>query len=237
MKKNVASQVIGAQLVDKDTGTAYTGSATVYVTGDGGTQGSGGGTGPTHEGQGFYTYLPTQAETNYTHVAFTFTATSAVPVTVQAYTNWPQTGDAYPDTQSISARAVTIYADTQSISANAVTALARLPTTLVGGRIDANIGSISGDTTSVARMEFALNTEVLGTVTTGATVSTIPVTSFSPTPTVNDQFVGRVIIFRGNTTTAALRGQASIITDSTTSAVTVTDLTTAPASGDTFVIV
>ena len=239
MKKNVSSQIVGAQMVDKDTGTAYTGTTTIYVTGDGGAQGAGGGTGPTHEGQGLFTYVPTQAETNYNHIAFTFTAASAVPVTVQVYTTWPQTGDAYPDTQSISARTVLTYADTQSISAAAVSVSGRIPTALIGGRIDANIGAISASTASVARMVRALETEVLGEATAGATVSTIPVTSFSPASAVNDQFVGRVILFDMNTTTAALRGQASIVTDfnHTTQVITVTDLTTAPADGDTFILV
>jgi hypothetical protein len=38
MKKNVASQVIGAQMVSATDGSAFTGSVTCYVTGDGGTQ-------------------------------------------------------------------------------------------------------------------------------------------------------------------------------------------------------
>lgn len=96
MKKNVASQVIGAQMVATD-GTAFTGSVTVYVTGDGGTQalGSVGSGACTHEGNGFHTYNPAQAETNYDHIGFTFIGTGAVPVTVQVYTTFPQTGDSY----------------------------------------------------------------------------------------------------------------------------------------------
>lgn len=38
MKKNVASQRIGAQLVSATDGSAFTGTVTVYVTGDAGTQ-------------------------------------------------------------------------------------------------------------------------------------------------------------------------------------------------------
>lgn len=88
MKKNVASQVIGAQLVSASDGSAITsGTVTVSVTGDGGTQAAGGGT-VTHEGNGTYSYVPTQAETNYEHVMFTFTHASAVPVMVQVYTSF-----------------------------------------------------------------------------------------------------------------------------------------------------
>jgi hypothetical protein len=56
---------------------------------------------------------------------------------------------------------------------------------------------------------------------------------------VDDQFIGRVIVFDTGTTTAALRGQATVITDYThaTLTFTVTALTTAPASGDTFSVV
>lgn len=86
MRKNVGSQVICAQLVSKTDGSdVTTGTTTVYVTGDGGAQGAGGGT-VAHEGNGTWSYVPTQAETNYTHIAFTFVNTSAVTAVVNVYT-------------------------------------------------------------------------------------------------------------------------------------------------------
>lgn len=90
MRKNVASQKIGAQLITAADGTAFTGSVTVSVTGDAGTQATGSvGSGAcTHEGNGYHTYAPAQAETNYDLIAFTFTGTGAIPVTVQVYTRW-----------------------------------------------------------------------------------------------------------------------------------------------------
>lgn len=93
MLKNVGSQTIGAQVVSATDGSAFTGTVTVYVTGDGGTQGLGAtGSGVcTHEGNGYHSYVPSQAETNYSLVAFTFTGSGAVPVTVQVYT-LPTTG-------------------------------------------------------------------------------------------------------------------------------------------------
>lgn len=94
MKKNVASQIIGVEMVSSATGAAYASAVTAYVCGDGGSQLPGGGT-VTAVGNGYYKYAPTQAETNYDHIAFTFTGTGAVPVTVQVYTDYPQTGDAY----------------------------------------------------------------------------------------------------------------------------------------------
>lgn len=85
MRKNVAGQVIGAQMVSAANGAAFVGAVSVLVTGDGGTQAPGGGT-VTHEGNGFHSYVPTQAETNFAHIAFTFTGTGAVPATIQVYT-------------------------------------------------------------------------------------------------------------------------------------------------------
>ena len=66
MKKNVASQKLGAQMVPAADGTAFTGSVTVSVTGDAGTPATGAvGSGAcTHEGNGYHTYAPAQAETN-----------------------------------------------------------------------------------------------------------------------------------------------------------------------------
>lgn len=74
-------------MIDASDGSAFTGSVTVYVTGNGGTQAAGSvGSGAcTDENNGFYTYAPAQAETNYDHVAFTFIGTGAIPVTVQVY--------------------------------------------------------------------------------------------------------------------------------------------------------
>jgi len=111
MKKNVALQVIGCQMtsdshiltesgdilttedgkniVDESfaDGSAFVGTVTVYVTGDNGLQtiGATGGGVCTHKGNGYYTYVPTQAETNYGHVAFTFIGTGAVTRTIQIY--------------------------------------------------------------------------------------------------------------------------------------------------------
>jgi len=74
-------------------GSAFTGSVTVSVTGDAGTQATGsvGAGACTHEGNGYHTYSPAQAETNYDLVAFTFTGTGAIPSTVQVFTI-PATG-------------------------------------------------------------------------------------------------------------------------------------------------
>ena len=88
MQKGVAGQRIGVQMVSASDGSAFTGTVTVYVTGDAGTQaiGSVGSGVCTHEGNGYHSYAAAQAETNYDLIAFTFTGSGAVPVTVQVYT-------------------------------------------------------------------------------------------------------------------------------------------------------
>ena len=93
MKKNVASQKIGAQMLTASDGSVFAGTVTVYVTGDAGTQaiGSVGSGVCIDEGNGYYTYAPAQAETNYDLIGFTFIGTLAANTTVQVYTDFPQT--------------------------------------------------------------------------------------------------------------------------------------------------
>ncbi len=145
MKKNTASQIIGAQMVSASDGSAYSGTVTVYVTGDGGTQAAGTVSSGvcTHEGNGFHSYAPAQAETNYDHVAFTFIGTGAIPTTVQVYTAYPQTGDSYARIGSAGASLTALPwnsawdAEVQSECADAITA---------AEPIDANITKINGTT-------------------------------------------------------------------------------------------
>jgi hypothetical protein len=75
-------------MVSATDGSAFTSSVTVAVTIDAGTQATGtvGSGACTHEGNGYHTYAPSQAETNGALLAFTFTGTGAVPATVQVFT-------------------------------------------------------------------------------------------------------------------------------------------------------
>lgn len=165
MRKNVASQVTGAQMVSATDGSAFTGTATVVVTIDGGTQSASGGTGPTHEGNGFHSYVPTQAETNGDHIAFTYTGTGAVPVTVQVYTTFPQTGDNFARLGAPSGA---------SVSADILTVAGRLPATLIAGRMVADVYAISGDAPAADNAEsFFDGTGYAGTGNTIPTVTTL----------------------------------------------------------------
>lgn len=160
MRKNVASQVVGAQMVNASDGSAFTGSVTVYVTGNGGTQavGSVGSGACTHEGNGFHTYAPAQSETNYDHVAFTFVGSGAVPATVQVYPSFPQTGDTFarvgaPVGASISADIAAVQADTDNIQT-------RLPAALVSGRMDASVGAMATDVITSTALAASAVTEI-----------------------------------------------------------------------------
>lgn len=183
MKKNVASQVIGVQMTTAADGTAFTGAVTALITIDGGTQSASGGTGPTHEGNGFHTYLPTQAETNGDHIAFTFTGTGAITSTVQVFTTFPQTGDNFarlgaPAGASVSADVAAVKVDTAATlidtaeigTAGAGLTNINLPNQtmdIVGnitGNLSGSVGSVTGAVGSV--------TGAVGSVTAGVTVTT-----------------------------------------------------------------
>jgi hypothetical protein len=88
MIKNQSGQSIGAQMINASTGGAFTGTVTVYITIDAGSQniGSVGGGACVHEGNGYHTYLPSQDETNGDLIAFTFVGSNAIPQTIQVAT-------------------------------------------------------------------------------------------------------------------------------------------------------
>ncbi len=116
---------------------------------------------------------------------------------------------------------------------------ARLPAALVGGRMDANLGAINASTTARDSFHRAVKGNVIGTVGSGSTTTSIVSSSLTPSGSVADKFKGRLLTFSDDTTTANLRGQSTDITANTSSAAptfTVTALTTAPVSSDIFSI-
>ncbi len=100
-------------------------------------------------------------------------------------------------------------------------------------------------TTSQTTVNATLNAVARGTVTTGASTTSIPTSAFAiagaaASGVVVSQFVGRVVSFDGNTTTAGLRGAASTISASTASntpTLTVAALPATAVSGDTFSVI
>jgi hypothetical protein len=103
-----------------------------------------------------------------------------------------------------------------------------------------SVADVTSSALDAIRDRVAQRTTLRGTVGSSSTTTSIVTSAMSPATTTADQLKGRIVIFDHNTTTAALRGQATDITASSASGtpvLTVTALTTAPVSGDTFTIV
>ena len=81
MLKNTASQTISALILNTAGAIVTTDTTTVYVCGDGGTQASGGTA--TYEGNGVWSFTPSQANTNYDEISFLFSSSATVYVTTQ----------------------------------------------------------------------------------------------------------------------------------------------------------
>lgn len=148
-------------------------------------------------------------------------------LTINAYTgNTAQTGDAFarlgaPVGASISADIAEVEGETDALIAGV------------------NVTSLNGDSTSAANIAKTTRAIGRGTASGVPTTTSIPTSACTPAGAAADQFKGRIITFDADTTTTALRGQATDITASSNSAtptMTVTALTTAPVSGDTFSI-
>jgi len=190
MKKNVAGQAIGAQMITIADGSNFTGTVTVYITGDNGTQtiGSVGSGICTHKGNGYHSYTPSQAETNYDHIAWTFVGTGAITASPQNYTTFPQTGDSFsrigvngagltninlPDqtmdiTGSVSGSvgSVTAAVTLPTIPANWITA-AGIAASALDGKGNWNVGKtgydLNADQSAVTIGVCAVNSDMRGT--------------------------------------------------------------------------
>lgn len=108
-----------------------------------------------------------------------------------------------------------------------------LPTTLVGGRMSSDVGSISGSADAANKLEASAKTIVVGVAVTGTLSTTEMTTNLSES--TNDHYNGRIIIW----TSGVLKDQATNITDydGVTKMLTYTAVTEAPSNTDTFVIV
>ena len=124
----------------------------------------------------------------------------------------------------------TLQADTDDIQA-------RLPAALVFGRMDSDMGAISTSTAAADALELSTEAIVAGAAAAG-TLSTTEMTT-DLTVSVAGQYNGRIIIFQSDTTTAALRNQATDINATTVlnGKLGFTALTTEPVNGDKFIIV
>jgi len=116
---------------------------------------------------------------------------------------------------------------------------AQIYDSLIGGtdNLQADAVQVNGNSGAAANLDRAARAIGIGTVGSASTTTSIVTSSLTPAAAVTDQFKGRIVIFDKDTTTVNLRGQATDITASSSGGVlTVTALTTAPVSGDTFTI-
>lgn len=168
------------------------------------------------------------AATFPTTVASTTNITAATGVVLSGVTH---TGAVIPTVSAVTGlTAATVHSDLDDIQA-------RLPAALVGGRMDSTVSAIGNDTTALTAFKRAVLGNVIATVGAASSTTSIVTSSMTPAAAVTDQFKNRIVIFDKDTTTANLRGQAAQITASTAAGVlTVSTLTTAPVSGDTFTV-
>lgn len=159
-------------------------------------------------------------------------------LTINAYTgNTAQTGDAFarlgaPAGASTAADIAAVKVDTAAVKVQTDKL-----TFTVANVIDANMLRTNGDATSAANVAKTTRAIVRCTVGAASSATSIVTSACSPAGVDADQFKGRIITFDADTATTGLRGQSTDITASTAAATptfTVTALTQAPASGDTF---
>lgn len=126
---------------------------------------------------------------------------------------------------AIKTQVAAIEVDTQDIQS-------RIPAALVGGRMDANMGAISGSATAADLLEASATGILVGQAQTGTLTTTSMTTDLSGIAA--DILIGRRIVF----TTGSLKYEATDITDyDGAGLLTFSALTSAPSNGDNFVVV
>lgn len=221
MVKNTSGQKIGCQMVSATDGSAFTGSVTVSVTIDAGAQATGSvGSGAcTHEGNGYHTYAPAQAETNGTLLAFTFTGTGAVPATVQVFTtgydptvaNLPANVKAISD-DTAAADNLELAADGTGYNLGGGSIVAASVTGAVGS-VTGAVGSVTGAVGSVTGNVGGNVVGSVGSVTAGVTLAASAVQAIWDALTsalTTAGSIGKLLVDNINATISSRLADASI---------------------------
>jgi hypothetical protein len=125
-----------------------------------------------------------------------------------------------------------------SIATGAITSLALSSDAVTRlGTGDVNVVAINGVSIAAEKLAKGAGNMSRGEASTGSSTVSIVVASIHPALSTTDQIKGGIVIFNHDTTTANLRGQRAAITSSTSGVLSVTTLSDAPASGDTFIVV
>jgi len=179
--------------------------------------------------------IPADIDTLLTRIVGTLAAGTHNPATaaqIAVLSDWINGGrlDLILDARASQATSDAIETDTQNIQS-------RIPTALIGGKMNSDAAAVGGSTDGATRLGKATQANVYGTIGSGSTTTSLVTSALDPAAAAIDQFKGKVVTFDANTTTVNLRGQSTDITANTAGGVlTVTALTTAAVSGDTFVI-
>jgi hypothetical protein len=140
----------------------------------------------------------------------------------------------FPGASLTEARLSELDAATAGKAANQIDLIeGRLPSALVGGKMDSNVGAINNSTTAAVKLAKSANTIVEGAAIAG-TLSTTQM-STDLTETRNDQYNDRVLIW----TSGVLKDQATEISDydGTTKVLTFVAVNGNPSATDEFIIV
>lgn len=86
------------------------------------------------------------------------------------------------------------------------------------------------------KLLMAIKSATIGTVASGATTTSVPSKTLSPSGTDVDQFKGLIMKFTDDTSTTGLRGQGAEITAYNSGVFSVSTLSSAPAEDDIFII-
>lgn len=185
---------------------------------------------------------------NFLTKAGVFTQTAVTPTTAGVY-DWTHQGNAMYTIEVPASGGGSINNDTEGCGwfTGLATGIApwkspvycfrpaALNNALVDGsdRLDVNAAEISDSAAAADKLEEGCEAIVSGTVGVGSTNTNV----VSGLTTSVDQYNTKVITFKADTATVALRGLSSSITDTDASGnLTIVSIPTVPASGDTYVI-
>jgi len=134
--------------------------------------------------------------------------------------------DIAADIIAVKAQTVAIETDTQDIQT-------RLPSALVSGRMSSDMVALSGSTDAADKLEAGAK-QIITTTVTGATSTTTVIASGLSGFTPNDILNNRQIYFEDGPAGGATSDVTAF--DATTEKLTFTEIATAPANGNTFVL-
>ena len=237
LRQSTASQsvLIGPFVDSTDGVTAETGltiaNTDIRLSANGGNMAAKNSGGGTHDEIGYYTITLDATDTaTVGKLQLACSVSGAAPV---YHTFWVLEENVYDEWFAASAAAGTSL---EAILTDTGTTIPGVLGTPAGADLATDIAAIDSvvDAVKVVTDDQA-NHSVSFTCDTGGSTTSVIFSSLGVTSIEDDQFNGRVIIWDNDTTTTALRGQATDITDYTHSSLTATvsTMSEAPASGDT----